>query len=219
MRIFIITAALVTSVMLAGCMSASSTTKAGYDFAQLDRVAVVDVTSDRLNDSALMEISDLFAAQLLRNGYSVIERSQIQQILDEQNFQTSGVTTDADAVRAGKILNTDAVMIVNAPVVDNKIQMTAKLIEVETGSLLWIADGTASTKRGLTTVGGALLGAAAGAVIGHQIDSGAGSVIGGIAGGAAGGFGGYALEPDAKKLLRKLVGKMSEEMPSRMMVP
>ena len=46
------------------------------------------------------------------------------------------------------------------------ISMTAKMVDVQTGTLLWAGEGTGSLKSGLSTLGGALLGAGAGVALG-----------------------------------------------------
>ena len=75
--------------------------------------------------------------------------------------------------------------------------MTAKMLDVQTGTLLWAGEGTGSLKSGLATFGGALLGAGAGAVTGRPIGRGAtGAVIGGVAGALGGGMVGAALEAE-----------------------
>ncbi len=46
---------------------------------------------------------------------------------------------------------------------DEQISMTAKMLDVQTGTLLWAGEGTGDLKGGLAVFGGALLGAGAGA--------------------------------------------------------
>ena len=204
----------------------------GYDFTQVKRVAVIDVVTANLNPAAQNEIADLFSTQLMQRGFSVVERAQISKVMAEQDFQHGGATNEAEAVKIGQILNTDAILMANVPELNGKMRMTVKLIDVKTGEWIWSGEGTANTHRGALTVGGAAVGMTLGAVAGHELDrhhggygrhgryyygggGSAGTVLGGVAGGAAGGAAAYYLSPDAAKLLRKLVGKISEGMPSK----
>ena len=96
------------------------------------------------------------------------------------------------------------------------ISMTAKMVDVQTGTLLWAGEGTGSLKSGLATFGGTLLGAGAGAVTGGLIGRGAtGAVVGGVAGGLAGGTVGAALEENLDQLLRSVIQKTCRGLPAR----
>jgi hypothetical protein len=202
-------------MLLVGCASASSFVQQGYNFARIHKVAVVEVTGANNNVNAQNEVADLWAMELLKRGYNVIERTQVQSILDEQDFQATDFTTAAGAAEMGRILNVDAIFVANVPEMQSSISMTAKMIDVETGSLLWIGEGTGRAGSGVGTVTGALLGAAAGGVIGHQVDSGSGGPVGAIAGGVGGGVAGHALEPTTRQALRKVVAKVARGLPAR----
>jgi curli biogenesis system outer membrane secretion channel CsgG len=57
-------------------------------------------------------IADMLVTNLVRNGtYSVIERKQLDRILQEQNFQQSGRADPSSAVRLARILGVDAIII------------------------------------------------------------------------------------------------------------
>lgn len=57
-------------------------------------------------------IADMLVTNLVRNGtYSVIERKQLDRILQEQNFQQSGRGDPSSAVRLAKLLGVDAIII------------------------------------------------------------------------------------------------------------
>ena len=206
-------------VFLAGCSSASSFTKPGYDFSQLNKVAVVEVTGARGDTGAQNEVADLFSMELMKRGFDVVERKQVEALLKEQHFQQDGSTSRVDPVKLGEILNVQAVVIVNIPLTGRKISLTSKLVEVKTGSMLWMGEGTGDTKSGATTLAGALVGAGVGAVAGHAIGGdGSGAAIGGIGGAVAGGIGGHLLEPSEAKMLRKLITKVTAGLPAKVAV-
>jgi len=202
-------------IIVTGCATGSSFVKHGYNFAALDRVAVVEVTGANNNRAAQNEVADLFAMELLKRGYDVIERTQVEKILQEQEFQTSGATSALDPVEMGRILNVDAIVIANVSELGEHISMTAKMTDVETGSLLWIGEGTGKVTSGAGTLAGALIGAGAGAAIGHQVKVGTGTTVGAIGGGLAGGIAGHTLEPTLARALRKVVRKVARGMPSK----
>lgn len=206
---------LLTALLVAGCASSQgeSYALAGYDFSSLDRVAIVEVTGSVYGDAVKNQISSMFELELMKRGYGVIERSDVQALLKEQEFQASDITTTEGAARVGQIRNVPAVMLISIPKYKDKMTMTAKMIDVETATVLWIGNGSGSTGKGLATFVGAAAGAAAGAVLagGDSKDR----VIGGVAGGILGGVAGNALSPDQEEQVRKIVADTCEEMPSR----
>ena len=202
-------------LLVGGCASGKgeSYTSAGYNFGRVEKVAVVDVTGAVHGEPVKIQITDFFNMELMKRGFVPVERSQIESLLKEQKFQASDVTTKEDAARAGKILNVPAVILVNIPKYGEDLNMTAKMIDVEDGSILWIGEGTGSTGKTLSTIVGAAAGAAVGAAVGgHETSD---RVIGGVIGGVLGGVAGNALSPQQAEQVRKIIKKVCENMPSR----
>jgi len=208
---------LLSAVAAAGCATseAESQAVAGYDFGRIDKVAIVEVTGRVGSEAVKNQISNLFTMALMKKGYTFIERKDVKALLKEQDFQASDLTTDAGAAKAGQILNVPAVMIIDIPKYKGeKMDMTAKLVDVENGTILWMGTGSGSTGKTLATVGGAIAGAAAGAVLagGDTNDR----VLGGVIGGVVGGVAGNALSPSQEKQVKKVVAKVVKDFPSRL---
>jgi hypothetical protein len=206
---------LLSASLIAGCGSSEgeSYAMAGYDFAGLNKVAIVEVTGRVYGDVVKNQISDFFVMELMKRGYTVVERQTVKALLKEQEFQASEMTTNEDAAKAGRILNVPAVLVINIPKYKDKMEMTAKLLDVENASILWIGRGSGSTGTGLATFVGAAAGAAAGAVLAGG-DTGD-RVIGGVAGGVVGGVAGNALSPDQEKQVKKVIAEVCKSLPSR----
>ena len=206
---------LLTIVFAGGCASqkGESYSKVGFDFGSLDKIAILEVSGAVRGEAAKNQIGDYFAMQLIQRGYSVIERAEVQSLLKEQEFQASDITSDAGAARAGEILNVSAVMLVNIPTYKEEMNMTAKIINVEDGEILWIGSAQGSTGKTLSTFLGAAAGAAIGAVAagGDTRDRVAGGVIGGVVGGVAG----NALSPQQAEQVQKLIKKLCKDMPDK----
>ena len=210
--------ALLAALTIGGCATGKgeSFSKVGFDFATLDKVAVLDVTGAVRGEPVKNQIGDYFAIELMKRGYTVVERgsTQVQKLLKEQEFQASGVTSDQDAAKAGNILNVSAVMLINIPTFKEEMNMTAKIVDVQDGSILWLGSGQGTTGKTFATFLGAAAGAAAGAVVagGDTRDRVAGGIIGGILGGVAG----QALSPQQSEQVQKIIKKVCETMPQRM---
>lgn len=202
---------LIAVLFIIGCSKGESYVRAGYDFSQINKVAVVEVAGVVKGEAAKNQIADFFGMELLKKGYAVVERAQVQALLDEQDFQASDLTRADDAARAGRILNVPVVLVANIPLYKEEMNMTAKMVNVEDASILWMGSATGSTGQTLATIFGAAGGAAAGVAIGGEGDQ----VIGGILGGVLGGAAGRGLTPQQSENLRELTKKMCKNLPMR----
>jgi hypothetical protein len=205
----------------AGCGQANAESQAviGYDFGKIDKIAIVDVTGRVYNEAAKDRISDLFAMKLMEKGYTFIERKNIKALLKEQEFQASDLASKDNVARAGQILNVPAIMMISIPKYSGgKMDVTAKIVDVETGAVLWQGMGSGDTGKALSTFVGAVAGVAAGAAIGNVASGGHSStstVLGGVGGGIVGGVAGNALAPQEEEVLNKVITKMIEKLPAR----
>ena len=209
---------LLAGVVVGGCATGKgeSYSRAGFNFSTLDKIAVLEVSGSVRGDAVKNQIGDFFSMELMKRGYTPVERAQVQALLKEQQFQSSGVTSDQDAAKAGRILNVPAVMLINIPTYKEEINMTAKIVSVEDGSVLWIGNGSGSTGKTFSTILGVAAGAAVGATVagGDTRDRVAGGIIGGVLGGVAG----QALSPQQAEQVQKIIKKVCESMPPRVPV-
>ncbi|MBN1127312.1 MAG: hypothetical protein JXA82_20085 [Sedimentisphaerales bacterium] len=211
MKIAFLSILTLTSLILVGCSQGESYAQVGYDFTQVEKVAVIDVVGAVKNEGVKNQISDFFVMELLKKGYAPVERQQVQALLNEQDFQASALTSTENAAQAGKLLNVPVVFIINIPNYDEEINMTAKMIDVEDGTILWMGSGTGNTGKTAATI----LGAVGGAIAGAQMsDSHSGAA--GVAGGILGGVAGNVLAPQAAQLIRDMTGKICKTLPKRM---
>ena len=200
-------------VGVCGCSSVESVNKAGFDMAAQEKVAVVSVEGNLRGVGAKNQIAGFFEMELLRKGYAPIERTQIEMLLKEQDFQISELTQAEGAANAGQMLNVPMVLMVSVPEFgDEKVSITAKIIDVEDASILWMGNGSGNTNKTLATILGAVLGALIGAGTTGDDDQ----VLGGVGGGVIGGVAGYMLAPQEAKMAQDIIKKMCKKMPGRM---
>lgn len=142
-------------------------------------------------------MSDLLVKHLVRDGsYSVIERKALDKILAEQNFSTSDRANPASAAQIGKLLGVDAIIIGSITQFGQETKGTgvggggggfgrlgvggfrrnetkaivtvdARIVDIDTGEILAVADGKGESKRSSTSLlggGGSWRGWGAGAV-------------------------------------------------------
>ena len=214
-KTFVVIAAIAMSLPLlfvGGCATGESYVNPGADLSHIDKVAVVDVVGDIKGDTAKNQIADYFAMELIKKGFTPVERAQVQSLLKEQSFQAMDVTSNQGAAQTGQILNASTIMVVNVDY-GEQISMTAKMLDVQDGSMLWIGSGSGKTGRGLMAIAGAVTGALSGAgVAGRDTsDKTAGAIVGGVLGGVAG----EALTPQQAQQAQKIIKKMCQTLPYR----
>ena len=110
--------------------------------------------------SSAVGLDDYAGMALLRTGnFSLIDRSIVDQILDEQEFSYSGVVDPATAVQLGKLLGAEAVMTISIGRIfhDNfwddepdqrDASLHVKIISVETSEVLYTSTGEGSSFDG-----------------------------------------------------------------------
>jgi tetratricopeptide (TPR) repeat protein len=103
---------LLAGLLISACTKSAMieiTKPAEYNVSDLKRLAVVNFTGP---GNAGDIIADKFTNQLWATNYfSVLERKELQRILEEHALQMSGVVNDSTIVEFGKILGVDALVV------------------------------------------------------------------------------------------------------------
>jgi len=99
-------------------------------------LAILDIESRGIEqdiaDIAMFSLSN----SLSNNGYlELVERSQIEQILQEQEFQLGDLTQD-QGVRIGQLLNVDYILLASMGRLGDNIIVNGRVVSVETGQII-----------------------------------------------------------------------------------
>ena len=207
MRNYVVAGMLVLLALFIGCTEGF--VRMDYDFEKAKKVAVINVTGNLDGEAARNQVADFFVMELLKKEYSPVARAGVQKILREQKFQASQNTPEEDAARAGKMLNVPAVIMVNVSNRDDEINISAKMIDVETAEILWISSGTGKANPFWSTLLGVGAGAAAGSAVAGKHNQAEGVIVGGLIGGWAG----REIAPKTAKRFRKIVKQMCKTLP------
>ncbi len=127
-------------------------------------------------------ISDLLVTYLVKDGsYSVIERKALDKIMAEQNFSNSDRANPASAAKIGKMLGVDAIVVGSITQFGNEtknmnlggaggalggfglgglgrkkskaiVALTARMVDIDTGEILAVAEGKGESKRESTSL-------------------------------------------------------------------
>ena len=91
----------------------------------------------------------LILSSELSNIFTLVERKDIQKILEEQNLQLSGITEGEDAVKIGQILNADILITGNLFGKGDSFELFLRLVRVETGEILSVTRSVIDGKLGI----------------------------------------------------------------------
>ncbi len=102
----------------------------------LVRLAVLDFQSNGASKFASKAVSEYISTELAkRREFTVIERSQIGEILKEQGFQQIGCTEQECAVEVGKLLSVRKIVIGTLSKTGRTYIITVKIVNVESGKI------------------------------------------------------------------------------------
>jgi curli biogenesis system outer membrane secretion channel CsgG len=129
-------------------------------------------------------ITNLLVTGLVKSGnFSVIERSALDKVMNEQNFSNSNRADPNSAAKIGKLLGVDAIIVGTITEFGNEtknqgigggggsgwtgaiggfhhsksnanVAITARLINIDTGEIMGVADGQGTSSRSSTGLGG-----------------------------------------------------------------
>ena len=96
-------------------------------------------------------ISAIFITYFRPAGYTMVERAQIDRVIDEQGFQRSRLT-ESQMVRVGQILNVSKIVIGDVNVVMGQYNVDVRVINVESGTIAATEGATFSGSSYRTTM-------------------------------------------------------------------
>ena len=214
---------LVIGLLLLGSVSCGLTSRSsqkssfrvGYDFSGVNKVAIVAVQGTLKSEAARDQIAEFFAIELLEQGYAPVGRPQVRASLADLASESKGesqaklkdLTTNEAAVEVGRMLKVPAVLTVNIPHFGEEITLTATMIDVEDGSILWLANGSGRGEGGLSGMFGFGRGSK-----GNKDDG----LLAGFVGGETNAAASEPLSVDEAKRAQRIIKSMCKSLPSKL---
>ncbi|HMB01174.1 MAG TPA: CsgG/HfaB family protein [Spirochaetota bacterium] len=100
-------------------------------------VSVLGFSAQGVSELEAKSITELFSVYLVKSGkFKVLERDKIKTILREQSFQYSGCTESSCAVKIGKLLNMDFIIIGSVIKLGENLFVSVRQVAVETGEII-----------------------------------------------------------------------------------
>ncbi|MBN2200687.1 hypothetical protein JW777_01905 [bacterium] len=99
-------------------------------------VAVLDFEPKNVTAESAEAAVDLLRTELFNTGcFKVVERQRIQKILEEQRFQSSGVTDADQAAEIGRMLNVKKIMIGTVTLLGGTHILNTRIVDVQSGQV------------------------------------------------------------------------------------
>ena len=128
----------ISVLFVGGCLSTNETYQAKYNFGDLDKIAIVAVNGQVVNDAAKNQIADSFAMEILNKGYAPIQLAQVESNLNKMQELGEIMDVPQDAYQIGKLLKVPAILVINVPYLDEEIFISAQLIDANNGTVMWM---------------------------------------------------------------------------------
>lgn len=97
-------------------------------------IAVLDFESVGSEEHLGKAVSEIMRTELIgTRKFRVVERSQINKTLSEQQLQKSGIVDEKSAVQIGKLLGADSIIIGSVVKIGTAYTINSRMIDVKTG--------------------------------------------------------------------------------------
>jgi TolB-like protein len=104
-------------------------------------IALSNITRQGIDESAAAIITDRLRSELFKTGaFRVLEREQMDEILEEQEFQQSDCVSDACLVEVGQLLGVTHMVTGSLGKLGKIYTINLRMIDVETGEVVYTRD-------------------------------------------------------------------------------
>lgn len=101
-------------------------------------VAVTDFQGQNVSAGDAAVIADMLRNELIKTGvYNIVEKQSMDKVLAEQAFQQTGCTSEECAVKLGKLLNVQRIVMGSFGQLMGKYFVNVRVINVETGKIVF----------------------------------------------------------------------------------
>lgn len=114
------------------------------------KIAILDLKPVGVSAKISGIISNMLRTDLINTGkYTVIERTQMKEILGEQGFQQTGCTDQECAIQIGKLMSARKILIGEVSSMKKEMIITVRIVDVELGVSDYAARENAPDEKSL----------------------------------------------------------------------
>ncbi len=111
---------------------------------QVEKIAVFDPSfeNSKIDDGSAIAVRELINQTVVNTGaYKLVERSFLERVMQEQQFNNSGAVSDSDATRIGELAGADKIVLSVLTRAQTRLLLSVKVIDVESAQI--VGQGTA----------------------------------------------------------------------------
>ncbi len=114
---------------------------AGWAMANEDRplsIAVFDPTSSgtSIDDGTRIAIREIISSTIVNTGeFTIVERSLLEKVMQEQQFSNSGIVAESDATEIGKMAGANKIILSVVTLTGGRNMLSIKMIDVKTANV------------------------------------------------------------------------------------
>jgi hypothetical protein len=117
---------------------------------KLPNVAVADLSPQNVSSGDAAVIAEMVRVELVRSGKAnVVEKANMDKILAEQGFQQTGCTSEECAVKLGKLLNVQRMVVGSFGKLMDSYFLAIRVVDIETGRVLYADRASGKTVEAL----------------------------------------------------------------------
>lgn len=117
---------------------------------KMANIAVADLEPQGVSGTDAAVLSDVLRNRLVNiAGFNVVEKKNMNKVLSEQAFQQTGCTSAECAVKLGKVLNVQGIIVGSFGKLLGRYVMSARLVDVESGAVVLADEAKGDTVDGL----------------------------------------------------------------------
>jgi hypothetical protein len=160
-------AAIIFTIVLCGCRSTGFVRE---DFIITDDTQIGVVAFDTpsgVDRNCGVEVADTFGAQLMKNGFKIMDRGQIEKVLEEQQFEATDLfKEDRNALKVGNLVGVRYILtgVVTQYGMEQRrrikqgnikiythsfVSLSAKILDCQTGATMWTGADSKEAKKKL----------------------------------------------------------------------
>ncbi len=101
------------------------------------RVAILDPVSSEKDDGMKLIVREIVSGCFVNYGdnYAIVERSQLDKIMQEAKFTNTGAVDEAQATELGKLAGADKIVLTVISKMGTRCMLSVKMIDVETATV------------------------------------------------------------------------------------
>jgi curli biogenesis system outer membrane secretion channel CsgG len=101
-------------------------------------VAIADLSAQGVSASDAAVMADLLRSEMVKTGqFNVVEKQNMDKVLAEHAFQQTGCTSEECAVKLGKLLNVQRMVVGSFGKLLDSYFLNVRVVDVETGGVVF----------------------------------------------------------------------------------